>query len=341
MSHIIISKVSTCFDKSLDSKDILFFPSTVTKHVDLGVEFEITLCPALQKKPQQLLTPDPSIAEPLVADAGLALQGDAGKKYDPFMPPYSPNMHVGDLQDSDGQEYVVLLNKYSVVPEHFLLITKDFQSQSSPLMPPDLVQTYLLLIAANKAGKSTLAFYNCGDNSGASQPHKHVQFISVEDGGPPIEQLARLVSLDTPEKPFSLTKLPYANHVFRFPAHLSSYSADKLNSMLSTVFLSLLDLCISTIRHDPEYPPGRPSYNVLMTLEHMHLIPRRKDTHVLIETGEKLNVNALGFAGMLLVRSDKESNALKIEGIGKILRSVGLESVHDLQVAGVSAEGDQ
>lgn len=78
-----------------------------------------------------------------------------------------------------------------------------------------------------------------------------------------------------------------------------------------------------------------------MTLEHMHLIPRRKDTHVLIETGEKLNVNALGFAGMLLVRSDKESNALKIEGIGKILRSVGLESVHDLQVAGVSAEGDQ
>jgi sulfate adenylyltransferase (ADP) / ATP adenylyltransferase len=77
-----------------------------------------------------------------------------------------------------------------------------------------------------------------------------------------------------------------------------------------------------------------------MTLEHMHLVPRRKATHV-IQAGVTLNVNALGFAGMLLVRSDKELKALQDEGIGKILRSVGLESVHDLQVAGISVEGDQ
>jgi ATP adenylyltransferase len=133
----------------------------------------------------------------------------------------------------------------------------------------------------------------------------------------------------------------YANHVFRFPAHLSSFPTDKLDTMLSTVFLSLLDLCISTIRHDPEYPPGKPAFNVLMSLEHMHLIPRRKDAHVLPETGQTLNVNALGFAGMLLVRSEEELEALKKESIGKILRSVGLESVHDIQVAGISAEGDQ
>lgn len=31
-----------------------------------------------------------------------------------------------------------------------------------------------------------------GDRSGASQSHKHVQFISVDDDGPPIEKLARL-----------------------------------------------------------------------------------------------------------------------------------------------------
>jgi len=111
--------------------------------------------------------------------------------------------------------------------------------------------------------------------------------------------------------------------------------------MVSKVFLSLLDLCISTIRHDPDYPPGKPSYNVLMTLDHMHLIPRRKDTHVLREAEETLNVNALGFAGMLLVKSDKELEALQNETIGEILRSVGLESIHDLQVADISAEGEQ
>jgi ATP adenylyltransferase len=64
----------------------------------------------------------------------------------------------------------------------------------------------------------------------------------------------------------------------------------------------------------------------------MHIIPRRKDGHVLEETGEKLSVNALGFAGMLLAKSEQEIEALKRESIGKILRSVGLENLHDSQV---------
>lgn len=106
-------------------------------------------------------------------------------------------------------------------------------------------------------------------------------------------------------------------------------------------FLSLLDLCVSTIRHDPDYPPGKPSYNVLISLEHMHLIPRRQEeSSVLSQTGETLSINALGFAGLFLVKSEEELEAVKAEGIGKILRSVGLESVHDIQVAGTSAEAE-
>lgn len=80
-------------------------------------------------------------------------------------------------------------------------------------MPPDLVQAYLFLVAARKAGRKFFAFYNCkrnycttyaafahehtgGDLSGASQPHKHLQLIPVEDDGPPIEHLARGVKLE-------------------------------------------------------------------------------------------------------------------------------------------------
>lgn len=98
---------------------------------------------------------------------------------------------------------------------------------------------------------------------------------------------------------------------------------------------------ISTIRHDEEYPPGKPSYNVIITLEHMHLIPRKKESYILETTGEELSVNSLGYAGMLLVKSDKEMEAVKSEGVGKILRGVGLESVHDLQIAGNSEEAEE
>lgn len=63
---------------------------------------------------------------------------------------------------------------------------------------------------------------------------------------------------------------------------------------------------ISTIRYDETYPAGLPSYNVILTLEHLHLVPRRLENHVLAETRDKLSVNSLGFAGMLLVKSDEE-----------------------------------
>ena len=94
----------------------------------------------------------------------------------------------------------------------------EFKSQTSPLDPSDLVQAYLLLRAARKAGKHIFAFYNCtytvfphlylesslkllaregGDQSGASQPHKHMQFLPTEgEDGPPIERLARSARID-------------------------------------------------------------------------------------------------------------------------------------------------
>lgn len=240
-------------------------------------------------------------------------------------------------------------------------------------MPSELLQSYLLIAAARKARREIFAFYNCkwftnvtrlaivilkvylgGDNSGASQPHKHLQFLPLEnEDGPPIEILARDTNLEAPgkfdafinesysyhlaDRPFSLSKLPYANHVHRFPQRLYSSSPDKIEEVLARAFLSLLDLGITTIRHDPTYPSGRPSYNVIITLEHMYLIPRRQESYTL-ESGDKLSVNALGFAGMLLVKSEAELEAVKKEKLENILSGVGLKSVDDLLIAGTSQE---
>jgi ATP adenylyltransferase len=80
-------------------------------------------------------------------------------------------------------------------------------------MPSELVHTYQLLLSARKAGRKFFAFYNCerlldnqprfihsksgGENSGASQAHKHIQFVPLADeSGPPIEHLARKAQLE-------------------------------------------------------------------------------------------------------------------------------------------------
>lgn len=96
--------------------------------------------------------------------------------------------------------------------------------------------------------------------------------------------------------------------------------------------MTLLDLAISTVRHDPTHPAGQLSYNVILTRGHMYVVPRRREEHVLRDTGDAVSVNALGFAGLLLVKSERELEAVKKESVVGILREVGLENVHEQQI---------
>jgi len=336
----IISAIRPAFDKGKASGDLLFFPSQVHTHEDkdLGIDFEIRLCPALLQKPDM---PSPHFEE-----RGTLIEPEPEpekeRRGDVFNPPYNPNLYVGELRDDEdeGTEYVVLLNKYSVVEEHFLLVTKEFQSQTSPLSPSDLVQAYMLLRAARAVGKHVFAFYNCGDRSGASQPHKHLQFFPTEnEDGPPIERLARAARIDKDDKPFALSTLPFANHVRRLGLPVFATHAE-LEPALTGAFIELLDLCISTVRHTADYPIGLPSYNVVLTLGHMYVFPRLRETHLLAVTREPMGVNALGFAGLLLVKSPAELEAVRAEGPGNILRGVACGSVHEMQVAdGLELDG--
>ena len=93
--------------------------------------------------------------------------------------------------------------------------------------------------------------------------------------------------------------------------------------------MTLLDLAIATVRHSPDHPVGQPSYNVILTRTHMYVIPRRREKHVLRETGDELSVNSLGFAGYLLVKGERELEAVQKEGVVAILNDVGVASAHE------------
>ncbi|KAI6106357.1 ATP adenylyltransferase [Pisolithus croceorrhizus] len=313
----IISSIPDKYEAALSSGDLYFFPSETHLKEDNGIEFEIRVCCIAEETGAERWS-DIGVARTECCDYGTTGSICAS---------LSLNLYVGDLALDDDRHG--RLNKYCVVPHHFC-----WQSfvRKPPLLPSDLVHIYQLLLAARRANKSLIAFYNCGVNSGASQPHKHVQFIEVERDGPPLEKITRnlkieasgliLISLPT-RRPFAFQSLPYANHIFRLPAlSLDSTPANSGNAVSS--FHSLLDLVISTVRHDPGYPSGSPSYNVILTLEHMHLIPRRYETYTIPGTDTN--------------HSDLEE--IKKVGPAEILRGVGVESVHDLQVSGSLLETD-
>jgi len=156
-------------------------------------------------------------------------------------------------------------------------------------------------------------------------------------------------------KPFTLTSVPFTAHVRRLNRQVTnsipstSEGLERLRGELASAFMSLLDHMYHDFRlraqQDETGHPGgpqriseSPSYNVIMTLEHVYIVPRAKEKFVAENVPEgaglELSVNSLGFAGMLLVKSEDELERVRKITIRRILGEVGMEPL-----AGVTERG--
>lgn len=83
------------------------------------MQYQIRVCPALQDKAKATKEAAAKVKQDTGADAPT-------QKKSPFEPPYIEDLHVGDIEGPEGEEgMAVLLNKYAVLPEHFLVVTKS------------------------------------------------------------------------------------------------------------------------------------------------------------------------------------------------------------------------
>ncbi|PWN48619.1 hypothetical protein IE53DRAFT_363747 [Violaceomyces palustris] len=306
--------VSKKYSLAIDSGDAFYYPSTITKIEDhtsgSKIVWQIRTVPALLKKPK---AEEGEQAKPASGDdsKNKAAPQSRQNPTDVFAPPYVPNLHVKDLDD-----HVVLLNKFCVVPEHFLLVTKEFQPQQSPPPPSSLALVYRIINShRSRNGESELlGFYNCGQLSGASQPHRHFQFIQLpppRDGSVeeeeeqeqeeeeedeeqvrvPIEVLLEKIEKDGKEEEHvHALPVPWQHFVVLLnpPKSKSSdpSSSSVLEQYMANKFMSLLDALFRArmvAQHERDEkgekprPSGPPSFNILITKRAMHLIPRSKE----------------------------------------------------------------
>lgn len=102
-------------------------------------------------------------------------------------------------------------------------------------------------------------------------------------------------------------------------------------------YLELLDLMIDHRRRlaeeDPSTAPdgGRVrlselSYSLIITPTYLHLVPRRRETYT-TERGHALSINALGYAGMMLVKDQESLEDVKKVGVLAILTDLGFRPV--------------
>jgi ATP adenylyltransferase len=218
----------------------------------------------------------------------------------PFLP-YNRDLFVSDVSAT----HLCLLNKYNVLQHHLLIVTRDFEEQQSLLTRADFEALWLCL-----AEGEGLGFYNAGAEAGASQPHKHLQLVSVPIGvGPhrtPIDPLIATARFDGALGEVEV--LPFRHGVARLDEGSSPRSRGGAGAALA-LYRSMLE------RVGIEAAEPLP-YNLLVTWDWMFLLPRTRGFFRGIE------VNALGFAGTLLARDREQLAFIRREGPMTLLRNV-------------------
>lgn len=213
--------------------------------------------------------------------------------FNPFLPP-DPQLTVGPV----GDAHILVLNKFPVMARHALLVTREFIPQTSALDARDFAA-----LAAVMGSADGLAFYNGGPIAGASQPHKHLQWIPGPSADPAFLPLAPAfhAALATPSVPAALP----CRHVLKAIPTLDG-------STLYDLYRAACEEAGIDLGH-----PEVASYNLLLTPEWMLLVPRRA------ECWEGVSLNAMSYAGLLFVREPALIEKIRAAGPAAVLAAGG------------------
>ena len=85
---------------------------------------------------------------------------------------YEPDLFVADIPPA----HYALLNKFNVLPQHLLIVTRRFETQEALLTPEDFGA-----LSSCLAELDWLGFYNAGREAGASQARKHLQLVPMPE----------------------------------------------------------------------------------------------------------------------------------------------------------------
>jgi ATP adenylyltransferase len=207
---------------------------------------------------------------------------------------------------------VAILNKFNVVDRHLLIVTREFEQQRALLTLRDFEALWRCMREYDSLG-----FYNGGPEAGASQPHKHLQLVPLPlaTQGPPVPIAPLLAAVRGTAGARAVPGFDFLHSFAVLGTATSEHAAareafDRYGTMLEQVGL--------------RPPPGEGSdlqagpYNLIVTRAWLLLVPRSR------EFFDSISINALGFAGALLVWNEGQLRALRAAGPLTALRATTL-----------------
>ncbi|KAH6838483.1 histidine triad-like protein [Chaetomium sp. MPI-CAGE-AT-0009] len=161
--------VRTAFNRARASGDVHFFPTQVTLVNVNSVPFQLRFSPALANKPSAPQPPAPSTDAVPPLPSPSPKEAESKKQTSkPFFDPFD-NPPTSMLITPLAPSHNLVLNKFAIVPEHFILATH----------PEDQTPHTRKQTQTQDQERDLYVFFNSGPASGSSQPHRHIQMLPV------------------------------------------------------------------------------------------------------------------------------------------------------------------
>ncbi|KAK1756300.1 FIT family protein scs3 [Echria macrotheca] len=271
-------------------------------------------------------------------------ENDKKPPFNPFANP-EPDLLI-PFAASLLTDHILVLNKFAIVPEHFILATKSFKHQTHLLESDDLAATMACISSYSShshshqrqsqrqepEGQELFAFFNSGPASGASQAHRHVQLL-------PVEKMRDGISEGGQGGEWDLLAANLRDEVVRdklpFRVFVGEVHTDMTGPELHRVYRGLYSqACVACGKYFGEGAEVEAaiSYNLAMTGDIMVIMPRVEEgAEVTDEDGVagRLALNGTVLAGTALVKTQREWDALRqdAEQVIDVLRRIGVPNM--------------
>ena len=214
------------------------------------------------------------------------------------------------------------------MPEHFILVTREFKPQTHLLEADDVDAAYACVQAYREAGQGLYVFFNSGDHSGASQPHRHLQLLPIERMKDGLENTER-----GREWTVLADEICGREETLPFTIFTSRIGTDMSAEERHRTYLSLYKRAVRATLpgvEAAEEGEAQMSYNFAMTSTSMALCPRTAEGARISNSdgGEigSIALNGTVLAGTALVKSKAEWDALRARSaiLLEVLRGIGV-----------------
>ncbi len=286
------SRIRKTTEQAVASGALLPIPTNQAVIDEAGVRFLVRVLESLKRKEEARKNQDRA----------------PEAKVNPFLPP-EPALTVGPVSDT----HVAVLNKFNVVDNHLLIVTRGFEEQTMLLTLADFEALWTCM-----AEYESLGFYNGGAEAGASQRHKHLQVVplpfSPEGPAVPLEPLLPDLS---PGRLAAIPKFSFLNVFTRLDPALADSPAAAARETFG-IYCSMLSHAGMRAPLPGEPTSQSQPYCLLVARSWMLLVPRSR------EFTQGISLNSLAFTGSFFVRDREQLEQLKSYGVMNALRDVSL-----------------